>query len=100
MARNNPDLDFVIGHINNEIPKHKKKAKHNTPKKADHKHKKVECIVEEHRIIQNTPSVWMMLGWHCPICNKVRSEVFEWGVNLKEKYPNLEMKVVDVNENM
>lgn len=82
-----------------EIPKYKKKAKHQSPKKTDHKHERIDCIVEEHRIYGNKPSVWMMLGWFCPICNKVSGEVFEWGVNLKEKYPNLEVKVVGINEN-
>lgn len=82
--------------MNDEIPKYKKKSKHTPPKKSDHKHNKVKCIVKRNFIYGNKPDTWYMLGWYCPICNKVQGETFEWGVNLEEKYP--ELKVVEIDE--
>lgn len=79
-----------------EIPKHKKKAKHNTPKKVNHKHNKIKCIVKRNLTHGNKPDTWHMLGWYCNICGKVQGETFEWGVNLEEKYPELE--VIETNE--
>ena len=79
-----------------EIPKYKKKAKHNTPKKVNHKHNKLKCIVKRNFTHGNKPDTWYMLGWYCDICGKVQGETFEWGVNLEEKYP--ELKVVETYE--
>ena len=79
-----------------EIPKHKKKATHITPKKSNHKHNKIECIVKRNFIYGNKPHTWYMLGWYCDVCGKVQGEVFDWNANLEEKYP--ELKVVEVNE--
>ena len=56
---------------NMDIPKHKKKVKHNSPKKSNHKHNKIECIVEKNFIYGNKPHKWTMLGWYCSICGKV-----------------------------
>ena len=78
--------------LKNEIPKHRKKAKHQPPKKQDHKHNKIKCIVIKKFTYGNKPHTWNMLGWYCDICGKVEGEVIEFCVDLKEKYPNLEVK--------
>ena len=75
-----------------EIPKYKKKAKPKKHEKSDHKHNKINCIVEKNFIYGNKSHHWTMLGWYCDICGKVQGERFEWGTNLKEKYPDLEIK--------
>lgn len=75
-----------------EIAKHKKKSKRTAPKKLDHKHNKIKCIVKYHYTYGNKSNIWFMLGWYCSICGKVKGERLEPNENLKEKYPNLEIK--------
>ena len=79
-----------------EVPKYRKKSKHKPPKKLDHKHNKIKCIVLKNFTYGNKPHSWYMLGWYCDICGKVEGEVIKWGVDLKEQYPDLEVK--EVNE--
>lgn len=80
---------------NSEIPKYRKKAKHNNPKKSNHKHNKIKCIVIKKFTYGNKPHTWNMLGWYCDICGRVEGEHIDLLEDLKEKYPNLEVREVN-----
>lgn len=75
-----------------EIARHKKKSKQHAPKKLDHKHNKIKCIVKRSFTYGNKPHSWLMLGWYCDICGKVKGEKLVFNEDLKEKYHNLEVK--------
>lgn len=79
-----------------EIPKYRKKANHKPAKKVNHKHNKIKCIVIKNFIYGNKPHTWNMLGWYCDKCGKVEGERIVFLEDLKEKYPDLEVK--EINE--
>ena len=74
-----------------EIASYKKKKKHSNPKKTNHKHIKVQCVVKNSKRPNNP---LYMLGWYCSICNKIGYEKILLFPSELEAYKGLETKVV------
>lgn len=57
-----------------EIPKYRKKAKKNTPKKSKHKHIYEPCVFEYHVSVPWNPQATnKTIGSYCRICGKMGS---------------------------
>ena len=99
--------------LQDDVPKHRKRAEINTPKKADHKHDYVHVLVRRQYtrtdFVSGTriPLPMISHGTQCSICGKIGHLSYEklremgyetlwenYGDNLPEKYP--ELMVVDV----
>lgn len=65
-------------HLENEIPKHKKKSNPKAPKKSDHKHNYCPCIFEYNKL-SNDPAHGIVkssekgfaIGRYCSECGKI-----------------------------
>ena len=59
-----------------EIPKYRKKAKKNTPKKSKHKHIYEPCVFEYHVDVLWSPHATnKSIGSYCRICGKIGSMI-------------------------
>ena len=87
-----------------EVPKHKKKAKHKPPKKSDHKHQYYDVLIHEKKYVLGKMIDCYYLGEKCSICSAWEttqiflSEKMENGYSrmmsnerILEKYKDLEL---------
>lgn len=88
-----------MSYVDDEIPKHKKKA-HTTVKKSGHKHMSKECLLSDSKSITRAE--------YCTICGKISNKFFFEMVpyketssrfatdqEIKEMYNHLEIFVVE-----
>lgn len=66
--------------IDEEVPKYKKRSSRKTPKKADHKHKYVNCVFGYNGILFDKECGMKeipvkSIGTYCEICGKVGSVI-------------------------
>lgn len=69
-----PDLDSIAGMTETatteeiDTPRYRKRAKHASPKKSNHKHDFHPCVYEYPSSTQATKTT---IGTYCPICGKI-----------------------------
>ena len=69
--------------FDNDVPKYKKKAKKNTPKKSDHKHVYEDCVF--HFPAESWHPESFTIGSYCPVCGKIGTTINEKWVNRTDR---------------